>query len=343
MKLPYLAPAALLAQAIFAPLASAQTIATDLPGNVSTVSINLTINETIGGHRVTTVQEQRDLARNITYPDTIRFDAVYNPGDPAPALLNPFGWNTPGVNNYVERVVTTNTNGGTVVTANGAHKINKARYTNATLLNDLVAAGRIPATRGYRLVAVRFDVPTEIDALVYDTGTYLTIVRPGLYFYAELGANDPSPIFLGAEDNIYVADQLIDFASFETAESGRYVDTFTNAGDGWNYRLVSDAYSGLALAEFAIYRRPATGGYYQMRAGGVFNWRETYDNRNNRNTYTRGAITGRNLTGPASLFDGEGQNTGDHEAIVTGAVSMPAATYRPSLVKYLNAIPPIAQ
>ncbi len=342
MKIPYLAPAALLASALLAPLASAQTFATDLPGNVSTFTVNLTIAETIGGHRVNAQQQQRDLARGIDYPDTIRFDAVYNPGNPASALVNPFGWNNPTVNNYVERVVTTNPNGTTVVTANGSHAIHRTRYTNATLLADLVATGRIPAARGYRLVAVRFDVPTEIDALVFDAGTHLTIVRPGLYFFAEQGANDPSPIFLGAEDNIYAADQVIDFASFETAEAGRYVDRFTNTGAGFDYALVSDAYNGLALAEFAIYRRiGGNGQYYQMRAGGVFNWREVYDNRQNRNTYNRGQIRGVNLTGPAALFSA-GQSTGQHEAIVTGAVNMPAARYEGSLVRYLNVLPPIA-
>jgi hypothetical protein len=342
MKIPYLAPATLLASAFIAPLASAQTFATDLPGNVSPLTINLTINETIGGHRVTPQIEQRDAARNITYPDTIRFDAVYNPGSPAPALLNPFGWDTPGVNNYVERVVTTNSNGTTVVTANGSHTISRTRFTNATLLSDLVASGRISSAQGYRLVAVRFDVPTEIDALVYDTGPHLSIVRPGLYFFAERGANDPSPIFLGAEDNIYAAEQVIDFASFETAENGRYVDRFTNTGAGFDYELVSDSYSGLALAELAIYRRiGGNGQYYQMRAGGTFNWSETYDNRQNRNTYNRGPIIGRNLTGPAALFSA-GESTGEHEAIVTGIVTMPAAAFQGSLKRYLDALPPIA-
>ena len=341
MKIPYLAPAALLVQALLAPAVSAQTMAPDFPGNVSTLSINLTVHETIGGHRITAARQAADANRGIEYPDTIRYDFVYNPGNPAPALLNPIGWNTPAGTNYVERVTSATPGGNLTVTANGAHAIHRTRYTNATLINDLVSTGRIPAARGYRLVAVRFDVPPGID-WVHDTGTHLTLVRPGLYFFAEAGANDPAPVFIGAEDNVYAADQLIDFASFETVESGRYVDRFTDTGAGFDYQLVSDAYNGLALAEFALYRRPGAGGYFQMRAGGVFNWRETYDNRNNRNTYTRGPITGRNLTGPGGLYAGDGQNTGDHESIVTGAITMPAAAYRDNLRKYMDAIPPIA-
>jgi hypothetical protein len=163
-----------------------------------------------------------------------------------------------------------------VVTATGSHTISRTRYTNANLLLELAAAypGRVTSTSGYRLVAVRFDTPADFEP-VYDNGTYFTLVRPGLYFFAERGADDPAPIFIGAEDKVYAFPQLIDFSSFETAEAGRYVDTFT--GDpiegGFDFSLQADSSNGLVLGEATIYRRPATSGttdYYAMRVGGVF-------------------------------------------------------------------------
>lgn len=352
MKIPYLASAALLAQAIIAPIVSAQTYLEepdgspgDVPGNVSTLSFNLTISETVGGHRVTEAQRQRDLNRGVRYyEDALRYDAVFNPGQPSEPVLNPFAWATVGTHHFVERVTERldSTGAATTVTANGVHKIHKTRYTNTTLLNDLALLhpGRVTSARGWRLVAVRFDgVPFAFN-LLYNTPTHVSIVRPGLYFFAEQGANDPQPIFIGAEDNLYAVPQLIDFASFETVEGGKYVDRFDRTPtDTWDYTLVSDAYSGQALGEFAVYRRPGTvGEYLQMRAGGVLSWRETYDSR--RNTYNRGAITGRNLTGPGALYSA-GENTGQHESIVTGTVSMGSASYRPSMKKYLDALPPV--
>ncbi len=353
MKIPYLAPAVLLAQALFAPMVSAQTYHEDengvplsLPGNLSTLSVKLTISETVGGHRITEAQRTRDLGRGIVYhQDLLRYDAVFNPPEPAPAVLNPFAWNAvaTGTNYFVERVTERQdaTGAAVTVTANGAHSILKTRYNNTTLLNDLarIYPQRITSTRGWRLVAVRFDgVPSAFD-LLYNTPTHVTIIRPGLYFFAERGANDPQPIYIGAEDNRYVAPQLIDFASFETVESGKYVDRFDRTPNNtWDYTLVSDSYKGQALGEFAFYRRVDSGEYLRMRAGGVLNWSEAYDSR--RNTYTRGAISGKNLTGPASVFSA-GENTGAHESIITGSVSMGKASYQPDLQKYLNALPPV--
>ena len=346
MKLPYLA-SALLLHALLAPFALAQTFVTDLPGNVSTVNINLTVNETIGGWKISAAKKAADLAKGIEYPDTIRYDAVFFPSNPASAVLNPFGWIDTTTNNYVERVTTKSPGGTLTVTAEGSNLINKSRYTNATLLAELVAAGKIPAVRGYRIVAVRFDTVTDGNDVFDNTARgYMTLVKNGLYFFAESGAADPAPVYLGAEDNVYAFVQIIDFASFETAQSGKYTDVFTGRtaeqGGGFAYTLVSDSYRGISLAEFAIYRRtPTSTNYYELRAGGVFNWKETYDNKNNRNTYNRGAITGNGLTGPATLYSSTGTALTTNKGIVTGSVTLPAATYQASLLKYILQLPPI--
>lgn len=344
-KLPALLTA-LIAPMLLGPALLAQTFVQDLGGNVSPLNLNLTINETIGGYRISDVQRERELARNIEYPDTIRYDAVYSPGNPASAIRNPYGWTDTNVDNYVERVTSRVVNGNTVVTAAGSNVISRTRYTNATLLEELAAAypDRISSPRGYQLVAVRFDTPTDFEP-VYDTGTHLTLVRPGLYFFAERSGE--APIFIGAEDNVYAFPQLIDFSSFETAEAGRYTDVFTGnpIEGGFDYALQADAYNGIALAEFTVYRRSAgsgAGDYYAMRAGGVFNWREVYNPRRGpAGTYDRGPIAGRNLAGPGLAFAG-GAATEVNEAIITGAVTMPAARYEATLKRYLDALPPIS-
>jgi len=347
MKLPYLAPALLL-HALLAPLAFAQTFVTSLPGNVSTVNLNLTISETIGGHKVSASKKASDLAKGIEYPDTIRYDAVFFPANPAPAVLNPFGWSDATTNNYVERVTTTTPPGGTLtVTAEGSNVIHKTRYTNATLLAELVAAGKISSTKGYRIVAVRFDTVTDGNDVFDNTARgYMTLVKRGLYFFAEQGANDAAPVYLGAEDNVYAFAQVIDFASFETAQSGKYKDVFTGRteeqGGGFAYTLVSDSFSGISLAELAVYRRPATSAnYHELRAGGVFSWKETYDNKAGRNTYNRGAISGKSLSGPATLYSSTGTALTANSGVVTGGVSMPSAKYQSSLLKYMLQLPPI--
>ncbi len=347
MKLPYLAPALLL-HALLAPWALAQTVVTSLPGNVSTMNINLTVNETIGGWKIGAAKKTADAAKGIDYPDTIRYDAVFFPSNPASAILNPFGWSDPSTNNYVEKVTSKTPPGGTLtVTAEGSNVINQARYTNATLLAELVAAGKISSVQGYRLVAVRFDTVTDGND-VFDNSArgYLTLVKPGLYFFAERGPNDAAPVYLGAEDNVYDFPQIIDFASFETAQAGKYKDVFTGRteeqGGGFAYTLVSDDFNGISLAEFAIYRRPAgSANYHELRAGGVFNWKETYDNKAGRNTYNRGAVTGVNLTGPATLYSSPETALTANSGIVRGGITLPAATYQSSLLKYMLQIPPI--
>lgn len=349
MKLPYLAPALLL-QALLAPFALAQTyIPNPVRGNLSTVNINLTVNETIGGWKVTDAKKAADAAKLISYPNTIQYDAVFFNSTAPNALLNPYGWSDATTNNYVEKVTdkpeTANTQ--RVVTAEGSSVISKTRYTNATLLAEVLGARGITSTKGYRIVAVRFDTLTDGEDVFDNTAEeYMTLVKRGLYFFAEKGASDPAPIYLGAEDNVYAGAQIIDFSSFETAEGGKYKDVFTGRPapeGGFAYTLVSDSYSGLSLGEFAIYRRPTTStNYYELRAGGVFKWKETYDAKAGRNTYNRGAISGTGLTGPATLYSAADAAQPTNSAIVTGSITMPAATFQANLNKYLFQIPPIA-
>lgn len=348
MKLPLLAPAFIL-PALFAPALQAQDV-TDLSGNVSTLNINLTVNETIGGNLITDQKKISDAAKGITYPDFITYDTTYRPDvPPGSALRNPYGWDITKGNNYVEKITSSNPTGTSlIVRAEGSHKIAKTRYTNATLLADLAAAGRITTTRGYRLVAVRFDTPTDFDA-VYNTGTHLTAVNKGLYFFAENGPNDPSPVFLGAETDIYDYEQVIDFESYETAEAGKYIDTFTGTDTGFAYDVLSDSYKGISLAEVSVYRPSAPLSYYEMRVGGVFSWKESYSPR--QDVYIRAAISGKGLSGPANTYVPVDTNDDDiadsyqpsglNEAVVTGAVAMATAKQQASLQKYLNALPPV--
>lgn len=347
MKLPYLAPALLL-HALLAPFALGQTsIPNPATGNISTVNLNLTINETIGGWKITDARKLADANRGLTYPPTIQYDVVFF-GSTAPSnTQNPFGWSDLTTNNYVERVTQSGNPATPVYTAEGANVIAKTRYTNATLLAELAAAGEISGVKGYRIVAVRFDTLTNGEDVFNNAAAgYMTLVKPGLYFFAEQGPNDAAPVYLGAEDNVYDHKQVIDFSSFETAQGGRYKDVFTGRteeqGGGFAYTLVSDAYAGISLAEFAIYRRPTTTtNYYELRAGGVFSWKETYDNRGSRNTYNRGPITGKGLTGPATLYSSTDVAQSANSGIVTGNIILPAAAYSGNLNKYLLQIPPI--
>lgn len=348
MKLPYLAPALLL-HALLAPFALAQTyIPNPATGNVSTVNLNLTVSETVGGWKISNSKKASDEAKGIQYPDTIRYDAVFLNSTAPSSVLNPFGWADATTNNYVERVTSKTPAGGTLtVTAEGSQIINKTRYTNSTLLAELVAAGRISSVKGYRIVAVRFDTVTNGEDVFDNTARgYMTLVKPGLYFFAEAGANDAAPVYLGAEENVYDFPQIIDFSSFETVQAGKYTDIFTGRteeqGGGFAYTLKSDSFQGNSLAEFAIYRRPATtNAYYELRAGGLFKWRETYDNKGGRNTYTRGAISGTGLTGPGTAYSAAGAAQSANSGIVTGSVTLPAAGYQANLNKYLLQIPPI--
>lgn len=346
MKLPLILPALVLPVLLTPVLYAQGTPLTDFSGNVSSLTISLTINETIGGNRLTDDQVASLALRGTTVPSLITFDTTYGSAETAAsAIRNPFGWDITKGNNYVELVSSsTNASGNLVVRASGSHKINKARYTNATLLADLVAADLIPATRGYRLVAVRFT--TDIER-VYDNRT---VVNSGLYFFADNGTDDP--VFLGAENDVYDYEQVIDFESFETAESGKYIDTFTGRteeeGGGFAYDVVSDSYSGLSLAEVSIYRRPSSPlAYYEMRVGGIFRWKETYNAR--QDVYARAAITGKGLSGPANTYVPVDTNDDDvtdsyapsglNEGVVNGSVVMATARQQADLQRYLDQLP----
>lgn len=348
MKFPHLVPALAVA-IVLAPAARAQTApSADIGGTVSTLNINLTLNETIGGFLTTEDKRVADFAKGITYPAAVTYDTTFLPDQtPGSAILNPFGWDTARGNNYVEKVTQSTSSGSLVVTATGAQTLSKTRFNNATLLADLVAAGLIPTATGYRIVAVRFDTDA---AVLYNNGTYPTQINEGVYFFAEKGAKDPAPVFLGAETDVYDYDQILAFESYETAQSGKYVDTFTGTSSGFAYKVLSDTFNGLSLGEFTVYRPAPEGAYYEMRAGGVFNWRENFDAR--RDVYLPGAVSGANLAGPARLYAQVDTNndtipdtftaTERNVAIVTGSINLSAGQYQPSLRKYLDRVPPVS-
>lgn len=348
MKLPHLVPA-LAAATLLASAARAQTApSADLAGAVSTLNINLTLNETIGGFLTTEDKRVSDFAKGITYPAAVTYDTTFLPGQtPGSALLNPLGWDTARGNHYVEKVTQSTASGSLVVTASGAQSLGKSRFNNATLLADLVTAGVIPASAGYRIVAVRFDTD---EAVPYNNGAFTTQINEGVYFFAEKGANDPAPVFLGAETDVYDYDRILAFESYETAQAGKYVDTFTGTSSGFAYKVLSDAYNGLSLGEFTVYRPAPEGSYYEMRAGGVFNWRETFDAR--RDAYLPGAVSGTNLSGPARLYariDTDNDTVPDtlapterNVAIVTGSITFAAGKYQPGMRKYLDRVPRVS-
>jgi hypothetical protein len=341
MKLPHLASSLLFSALLSAPVLHAQT--TDFTGNVSPVNINLTIRESSGGYLINEARRVADFTRGFTYPELITYDTTYLPDQPAGrSLLNPFGWDSSKGGNYVERVSSKTTTGTLVVTAEGSQKIATTRYTNATLLADLVAAGRIPSVTGYRIVAVRADTAGPV---LYDNGTYPTQVNSGLYFFAEKGLNDPAPVFLGAETDVYDYPQLIDFEAYETAQAGAYTDTFTGTDNGFAYGILKDQNNGVTLGEFTLYRPASSNTYYKIRAGGPFNWSESYDVRAQR--YRRGAINGTGLSGPARVYTGTNPGADDtptdlNQGIVTGNIALPAATQQLSVKRYLDQIPPVA-
>lgn len=352
MKLPLILPALVL-PALLAPALHAQTA---LTGNVSSLSLSLTVNETIGGNKLTDAQVAKLESRGTDINDFIQYDIVFS-SNPASNIRNPSGWDLSKGNNYVERVVNNATADPQVVTAYGSHKIHKTRYTNATLLADLVAAGRIPATKGYRLVAVRFNLPNAPFDYVHNNGTYSTAVNGGLYFFAEGRAGDPI-VFLGAEDDEYDYSsgdhaKLIDFESYETADAGKYVDVFTGSPNGWIYTVSSDSYKGVSLAEVSLYRTNGNPlSYYEIRVGGIFSWAESYNRR--LNTYVRGAIAGKNLAGPANTYvatDTNGDSVTDtfepsglYEGVASGSVKMGSSRHTAdltNLARYLDQIPPV--
>ena len=332
-------------------LANHETI-TDAGGFVAPISINLTLNESVGASLLT--QAKKDAAGPaVTYPDLTTFSTTYTPDATVSAIDNPFGWDTTKGNHYVERVTTDSRNPeAPVVVASGGHKVARSRYTNATLLADLVAAGKITSVEGYRIVAVRFDVSHEYHFMT--AGGYNTHVNDHYYFYAEKGAADPDPVFLGAEYNdVYIYNQVVGITRVTEIKSGKYVDTFTGRseaeGGGFSYALASLGYTKTAAGEFFFYRpTPSADAFYKITANGLFTWTEKYDKA--RNVIMTGAIKSSGLVGPAQGYFGVPDqdhpgtfhqytpNAGN-QAVVTGSIKTASAAYFESMLKYLNKIP----
>jgi len=349
MNAPYLLPVLLLPALA---LANHETI-TDAGGTIAPLTISLSLSESVGGHLVTQAKEDADAAKGVTYPDLLTYETTYAPDATVPAIMNPFGWDLAKGNHHVERVTTDARDpAAPVVTAAGAHKIVRSRFTNATLLGDLVTAGRIPSVEGYRIVAVRFDLGHEVHYLT--AAGYNTHVNDHYYFYAEKGADDPAPVFLGAEYNdIYIYNQIVGFTRTTVIQSGKYADTFT--GDpvegGFDYALASLSYSLSSAGEFFFFRpAPGEGAFYRIAAQGLYRWSERHDK--SRGGIVVGALTGSNLVGPAQGYFGVPDpdhpgtyhqytpNAG-HQAVVTGTIKTSASTRRPSMTKYLDRIPPV--
>jgi hypothetical protein len=357
MKRPPLLPALLLLPATVL-LADHETIF-DASGSVAVVTVNLTLSETVGGNALTEQRREAEFARGAEYPEATVFSRTYTPDALVSAVLNPFGWNDPARNHYVERVTTDNRQPAPpVVTAAGSYSITRSRYTNATLLNDLVAAGKIPSAAGYRIVAVSLDLDHEVHFTTTNrTENYTTHVNNRLYFFAERGADDPAPVFLGAEyKDIYIYDDVIGLDRHTTIQSGRYVDTFTGRADGggFDYAPKSQTLSGRSAGEFVFFRPAPAGNFYLIRAAGIFRWSERYDAR--RGQYISGAITGTGLAGPAQGYFGPTSvdtvghdHANEHtytpnatnQAVVNGSVSIGAAQNFPSMLKYMNHLPPV--
>ena len=328
---------------VLAPLAHAQEVdIDDASGYVAPLTINLVVSETTGGYAISAAKKESEAARGVTYPDFTTFQTTYQPDTPVSAIINPFGWDAAKGNNYVEKVTTKLTDPeAPVVTAAGSYKVTKTRYTNATLLADLVAAGIIPTATGYRLVAVRFNVAGDSH---YDTPTHLTDVNTGYYFFAEMGAKDPSPVYLGAErDDMFGDEKFIAFSRGTTAKSGAYVDVFTGGatGGGYAYTLKSESYSGSTYAEFTFYRPAANEAFYLLGAQGILNWSERYDAR--RQAMTPGLANGPSLAGTAQGYshteEGGYVATGKNPALVGGSVNFGPTVFSESMIKYLNQMP----
>ena len=351
-------PLALLALSSPALLANHEDIF-DASGSVAPVTINLTLSETVGGHVVVEARRDAELARGVDYPEHTVLSNTYSPDALVSAKVNPFGWEDLTRNHHVERVTTNARNpAAPVVTANGSYAIKRSRYTNATLLADLAAAGKIPAVAGYRIVAVKMDLDHEVH---YTTTTraenFTTHVNNRLYFFAERGPDDPAPVFLGAEyKDIYLYDDVIGLDRFTEIRSGRYVDTFTGRldGTGFDYAPKSQSFTGSTAGEFTFFRPAPAGNFYLIRVGGIMRWSERYDARAGQ--YVSGAITGNSLAGPAQGFFGptpvetEGHDhaaehhyipNATNQAVASGAVNIGASRNLPSMLRYLNQLPPV--
>ena len=181
---------------------------------------------------------------------------------------------------------------------------------------------------------------------------YNTHINDHYYFFAEKGADDPAPVFLGAEyGDIYIHNQLVGLDRVTTIQSGKYADTFTgdSVEGGFDYALASLNYANTAAGEFFFLRpAPGDGAFYRITAQGIFRWTERYDRT--RGFVAVGPIIGSNLVGPAQGYFGVPDQ--DHPgiyhqytpnagnpAVVTGSVRTGAATHSASLLKYMNQIP----
>ena len=369
MKAPFLLPVLLLPSLA---LANHRTI-TDVGGTVAPLTVSATISETIGGNLLTDAKKAAAEAKGATYPSLITYNTTYLPDAPVSAIMNPFWWDATKGNNYVERVTTKAADTPSpVVTAEGSYALASTRYTNATLLADLAASGRIPSVEGYRIVVVTFDLPDEVH---FYNGTYTTHVNDHLYFFAEKGPADPAPVFLGAEyDDIYVYDKVVGFRRATTIKSGKYTDTFTGdpAGSGYIYKLAAQSFSGRTAADIMFYRPTPGDNRYQIRLGGIFTWSERYDAK--KQLITGGGFSGTGLDGPAQGYfvlrttDGTNGGSTEHatsetggevphtehhghvydyvpnggnQGIATGSIKTGAETRYDSMLKYLNSIPAV--
>lgn len=328
-----------------APLSYAQEVEVDIDdasGFVAPLTINLTLSETTGGYAISAEKKESDAAKGIDYPDFATFQTIFEPDSPLSAIINPFAWDLSRGNNYVERVTTSSSDpAGPVTTATGSYAITKTRYTNATLLADLVAAGTIASANGYRLVAVRFNVSSDSH---YETPTHVTDVNDDYYFFAENGPNDPAPIYLGAErDEMFGHEKFIAFSRGFTAKTGKYVDVFTGdpaEGDP-AYTLRSESYSGTTLAEFTFYRPVVEDSFYLLTVEGLCNWSERYDPR--RGAMTPTLFNGPRLDGPAQGYSHSEETgyvpTSANQALVVGSVKFGRPAFFESMIKYMDQMP----
>lgn len=342
----------------------------DVGGTVAPLTINLVVSESTGGYLLNDAKKAAEEAKGVTYPALTTYTTTYLPDATASALLNPFWWDSTKGNNFVERVTTKDADTPSpVVTATGIYKTVSARYTNATLLGDLAATGRIPSVAGYRIVAVNFELDDEVH---YYNGTTTTHVNGRLYFFAENNANASAPlVFLGSEyDDLYLYTKVVGFRRSTTIKSGKYTDTFTGRpdGSGYDYKLASQSFSGRTAADISFFRPTGGSNLYQIRVGGIFNWQESYNTR--KEMITGGGFSGASLAGPAQgvfVVDANDPGTpvppegeaghddaphdhghvydyipnGGNPGIATGSVKTGSETHYESMLKYLNGIPEV--
>lgn len=323
----------------------------DVGGTVSPLTLRISLTESVGGYARTDAARSADEARGVTYPSLLTYYTTYFPDSPRSAILNPFGWDTAKGNNYVERITTRATDPqAPVVTAEGSFAYSNSRYSNAELLADLAASGKIPAAAGYRIVAVKFDLDHEVHYTT--TAGHTTHVNDRLYFFAEKGADDPAPVFLGAEyEDIYIFDRVIGLDRVTTIRSGRYTETYTGnpVEGGFDFRQTALNLNAQSAGEFTFVRPAPGNNYYIIRVGGVLRWTERLDTRSGE--INHGPLNGNGLTGPAQGYFPPSE-TDEHthpdpipnagnQAVATGSVNLGALVRSASLAKYLNVLPPV--